>query len=74
MAVIRGETVILLLGLYGYGIWCLTERVEYELKMFGKRVLEKVLARKRGEIKGGQRKLQNETFKIFIFCNDQIKA
>jgi hypothetical protein len=52
------KNIILPVVLYGCGTWSLT------LKIFGNRVLRRILGRKRHEVTGDWRKLHNEELHI----------
>jgi hypothetical protein len=46
--------------LYGFETWPLTLREEHRLRVFGNRVLKRILGPKRDEMTGEWRKLHNE--------------
>jgi hypothetical protein len=54
------KTIILLVGLNGCETWSLMLREEHRLRVFGNRVLRRILRRKRDEVTGEWRKLHNE--------------
>jgi hypothetical protein len=53
-------TTILPVVLHGCETWSLTLREEHRLRVFESRVLRKIFGRKRDEMTGGWRKLNNE--------------
>jgi hypothetical protein len=54
------KTAILPVVLYGCETWCLILWEERRLRVFGIRVLRRILGPKRDEVTGGWRKLHNE--------------
>ena len=54
------RTIILLVVLYGCGIWSLTLREELGLRVFENRVLRRIFGSKRDDVTGEWRKLHNE--------------
>jgi hypothetical protein len=53
------RTLILPVVFYGCETWSLTLREEYRLKVLKNRVLRKIFGSKKGEVRGGCRKLHN---------------
>jgi hypothetical protein len=53
------KTVILPVVLYGCETWSLILREEHKLRVFGNRVLRRILGPKRNEVTGGWRKLHH---------------
>jgi hypothetical protein len=49
-----------IMALYGCETWSLTLREEHRLSVFENRVLRRIFGPKRGEVRGGWRKLHNE--------------
>jgi len=52
VAILSFNIIILPVVLYGFGPWSLTLREESTLRIFEKRVLEKVIGRERGKVIG----------------------
>jgi hypothetical protein len=52
--------VVLPVVLYGCETWSLTVREEHKLRVFENRVLRRIFERKKDEMTGGWRKLENE--------------
>jgi hypothetical protein len=61
------ETLILLVVLYGRETWSLILREEHRLRAFENRTLRRIFGRKRDEMMGGWKKLDNE--EPFTKCN-----
>ena len=62
------RTIILPVVLYGCETWSLTLREECRLRVFGNRVLRKIVGPKRDEVTGEWRKLRNEELND-LYCS-----
>jgi hypothetical protein len=54
------KTIILLVVLYGYGIWSFILRKKHILRVFENRFLRRIFGPQKDEIIGGWRKIHNE--------------
>jgi hypothetical protein len=54
--------IILLVVLYGCETWSLTLREEHRLREFENKVLRRIFGPRRGEVRGGWKKLHNEEY------------
>jgi len=54
------RNLILCVALYGCETWSLTFREEHRLRVFGNRVLRRILGPRRDEVRGEWRGLHNE--------------
>jgi hypothetical protein len=67
------KTIILPVVLYGGETWSLTLREEHRLRMFENRVLRRIFGRKREEVTGEWRKLNNEELHILYSSQNIIR-
>jgi hypothetical protein len=58
------KTIIVPVVLYGFETWSLRVREEHKLNVFENRVLRRIFGPKRDGMKGGWRKMHNESFAI----------
>jgi hypothetical protein len=67
------KTIILPVDLYGCETWSLTLREDHRLSVFENRVLRRIFAPKRDEVKREWRKLLNEELHIFYSSSNSIR-
>jgi hypothetical protein len=67
------KTTILPVVLYGCETWSLTLREEHRLRVFENRVLRRIFGRKRDEVTGEWRKLNNEDLEILYSSPNIIR-
>jgi hypothetical protein len=65
------KTIILPVVLYGCETWSLTLWEEHKLRVCKNRVLRRIFGPKRGEVRGGWRKLHNEELHN-LYCSPSI--